>query len=91
MLVTSIFSFSHNVLCLYQNNFQVVGYIYFLVCKCFQFCVVQIFFKINIVTQFFNISASGLSQEKKRKFTFLFLRKAAGRNIEKLSDYIYFI
>ena len=25
------------------------------------------------------------------KFTFLFLRKAAGRNIEKLSDYIYFI
>ena len=24
------------------------------------------------------------------KFTFLFLRKAAGRNIEKLSEYIYF-
>ena len=37
MLVTSIFSFSHNVFYLSQSNFQWLIHIYFVVCKCFQF------------------------------------------------------
>ena len=37
MLGTSIFSFSHNVFCPYQNKFQIYSRIYFVVCKFFQF------------------------------------------------------
>ena len=37
MLVTSIFSFSHNVFYPSLNKFQFFSYIYFVVCKCFQF------------------------------------------------------
>ena len=37
MLVTSIFSFSHNVFYPTQNKFQFFSHIYFVVCKCFQF------------------------------------------------------
>ena len=36
MLVTSIFSFSYNVFCRFQNKFQ-FGQIYFVVCKYFEF------------------------------------------------------
>ena len=36
MLVTSIFSFSHNVFYPSQNEFQVLSHIWFAVCKCFQ-------------------------------------------------------
>ena len=35
MLVTSIFSFSQNVSYPFQNKFQLFGYIYFVICKCF--------------------------------------------------------
>ena len=41
MLVTSIFSFSHNVFYLSQNEFQFFSHIKFSVCKCFQFRTVQ--------------------------------------------------
>ena len=37
MLVTSIFSFSHNVFYPFQTNFIFFIHIYFVVCKCFQF------------------------------------------------------
>ena len=37
MLVTSIFSFSHNVFYPFQNNFQFLSQFYFAVCNCFQF------------------------------------------------------
>ena len=43
MLVTSIFSFSHNVFYPSQNKLQLFNYIYFVVCKCFQFGPVQFF------------------------------------------------
>ena len=36
MLVTSIFSFSHNVFYQYQKEFLCLSDIYFVVCKCFQ-------------------------------------------------------
>ena len=36
MLVTRIFSFSHEVLYPSQNKFQFFRHIYFVVCKCFQ-------------------------------------------------------
>ena len=35
--LTSIFSFSHNVFYHFQNKFQFLGHIYFVVCKCFEF------------------------------------------------------
>ena len=41
MLVTSIFSFSQNVFYLCQNKFLFLGYIYCVVCKCFEFRPVQ--------------------------------------------------
>ena len=37
ILVTSIFSFSHNVFYPSQNKFQFFSHIYFIVYKCFQF------------------------------------------------------
>ena len=37
MLVTSIFSFSHNVFFQFQKEFLFLSHIYFVVCKCFQF------------------------------------------------------
>ena len=37
MLVTNIFSFSHNVFYPSQNEFQIVSQIYFVVCKCSEF------------------------------------------------------
>ena len=37
MLVTSIFSFTHNVFYPSQNKFQFFIYIYFVICKSFQF------------------------------------------------------
>ena len=37
MLVTSIFSFSHNVFYPSQKEFLYLSYIYCVVCKCFQF------------------------------------------------------
>ena len=37
MLVTSIFSFSHNVFYSFQNRFQFFSHIYFVICKCFRF------------------------------------------------------
>ena len=37
MLVSSIFSFSHNVFNIFQNKFQIFIHIYFVVCKCFEF------------------------------------------------------
>ena len=37
MLVTSIFPFSHNVFLPSQKEFLFLSYIYFVVCKCFQF------------------------------------------------------
>ena len=37
MLVTSIFSFSHNVFYPYHYKFQCLTHIYSVVCKCFQF------------------------------------------------------
>ena len=40
MLVTSIFSFSHNVFSLSKIKFQIFSHIYFVVCKCFQFGLV---------------------------------------------------
>ena len=36
MQVTSIFSFFHNVLYPFQNNFQFLGYVYFVVYKSFE-------------------------------------------------------
>ena len=35
-----IFSFSHNVFNYSQNKFQLLDYIYFVVCNCFQFGLV---------------------------------------------------
>ena len=55
---------------------------------------------MNIVTQFFNISASGLSQEKKRKFIYFvdsrridefFNISASGLSQEKKRKFIYFV
>ena len=43
MLVTSIFSFSHNVFYPPINSFRFFTYIYFIVCKCFEFGRVQNF------------------------------------------------
>ena len=43
MQVTSIFSFSQNVFYPFQNKFQHLSHIYFVVCKCFQFDRVQNF------------------------------------------------
>ena len=43
MLVTSTFSFFHNVFYPSQNNFQVLGYIYFVVCKSFELRLVYNF------------------------------------------------
>ena len=43
MLVTSIFSFSHNVFYHFQNKLQFLGYIYFVVCICFESGPVQNF------------------------------------------------
>ena len=43
MLVTSIFFFSHNVFYQSQKEFLFLSYIYFVVCKCFQFGPVQNF------------------------------------------------
>ena len=43
MLVTSFFSFSHNVFYPFQNKFHFFGHTYFVVCKCFQFLPVQNF------------------------------------------------
>ena len=43
MLVTSIFSFSHNVFYHFQNKFQFLDSIYFVVCICFEFGPVQNF------------------------------------------------
>ena len=43
MLVTSIFSFSYNVLYLFRCYFQFLSHIYFFACKCFQFGPVEIF------------------------------------------------
>ena len=40
MLVTSIFSFSHNVFYPLQSNFLFFRHIYFVVCKCFNFGLV---------------------------------------------------
>ena len=40
MLVTSIFSFSCNVFYLFQQEFLCLGYIYFVVGKCFQYGLV---------------------------------------------------
>ena len=41
-IVTSIFSFSHNVFLPPQKEFLFLSYICFVVCKCFQFVQVQI-------------------------------------------------
>ena len=41
MLVTSFFSFFHNIFCSPQNKLQFLNNIYSVVCKCFQFEVVQ--------------------------------------------------
>ena len=43
MLVTSIFSFSHNVFYHSQNKFQFLRYFHVVVCKCFQFGQVPYF------------------------------------------------
>ena len=43
MLVTSIFSFSHNVFYLTLDKFQFFSHIYFVVSKFFQFRLVQNF------------------------------------------------
>ena len=43
MPVTGIFSISHNVFSPSQNKYQFFGYIYFVVCKCFEFEQVQNF------------------------------------------------
>ena len=43
MLVTSIFSISHNVFYPSLSNFQFLSHIYFVICKCFQFGHVQNF------------------------------------------------
>ena len=37
ILVTSIFSFSHNVFYPCKDKFQFLSHIYFVICKCFQF------------------------------------------------------
>ena len=37
VLVSSIFSFSHNVFYSFKKDFLFLSYIYFVVCKCFQF------------------------------------------------------
>ena len=41
MLVTSIFTFSHNVFYPYGHKFQFLSHICFVVCKCIQFRQVQ--------------------------------------------------
>ena len=43
MLVTSIFSVSHNVFYSICDKVQFLRYIYFVICKCFQFGAVQNF------------------------------------------------
>ena len=43
MLVTSIFSYSHNVFYPSKNIFQLSNHIYFIICKCFQLGPVLIF------------------------------------------------
>ena len=43
MLVTSIFSFSHDVFCTINNKDYHLCYIYLVACKCFEFGQGQIF------------------------------------------------
>ena len=42
-VVTSIFFFSYNVFYCFQNKFQFLGYVYFVVYKCFEFGLIQNF------------------------------------------------
>ena len=54
MLVTSIFSFSHNIYYPSQNKLPYLSYIYLVVCKCFQFGQVYnfvIWYKVKGILQ----------------------------------------
>ena len=59
--ITSIFSFSHNVFYSSRNKFHFFSYIYFVVCKCFQYGPVQkfvIWLRVNTFRNVF-LLASG--------------------------------
>ena len=135
MLVTSIFSFSHNVFKPFKDKNRQIKYMFFFFFilssenafnlgqskiltfgKGLNFHYLnssrplgvflgplhinplpndKILYNINIVTQFFNISASGLSQEKKRKFIYFVNARrmrilAKFQSIYNLTDFHYF-
>ena len=58
MLVTSIFSFSHNVFYPSTDEFKPLSHIWIVVCKCFQFGQVQNFVIGKELIYFLNIKRS---------------------------------
>ena len=82
MLVTSIFSFPHNPFYPSRNKFDYLGYIYFVVCKCFQFG--QVYKILSSGTQLkLNINAEDILKRENASFQNKYFQRSSAAEKQK--------